>query len=388
MTTTVRRRTILAGGASSVAIAVAVGLFALGANGAQPRTGPLALRASASAPPGPFVRRDVLFEANGGRAHLGDAVSGAMIGPLAPVAVAAPNGAVAYNTWRETRSVDNSRSFSAQGIENGDALGVPSLRSRDGGQDFLVARGAYSAAWRRDGALAFVAGVDPVFRAGRVYNGQVFVRSGVHGRDIAWTSEPAHYVVYAWAGSRLLFYRVGLGEKLELLVAERPGEARPLADGSAIAVSPDGTRVAVVGQDGANVRVLDVASGRELAWLDVSTASPALRWVAYSGSWVGDHIVAPASAGLAVFHFADGALSLEQALSVDQSQFPAGVEEPRFTGSDTNRIAAVADVPPRDGSSEGTSFLLQCDRIALTCERSESAPAKDWLRLVDEEGGR
>src|SRR6266513_6266723 len=301
-----------------------------------------------------------------------------MIGPLSPVAVRSSDGRrVAYNTWQQLRTVDNDQSFSQQAIADGTALGTPSLRVHDDtGKDFLLARGAYSAAWRHDGAIAFVKGNDPDFRAGRSYTGQAVVRSDIHGRDAAWTSEPAHYVVYSWVGDRLLFYRVGLGEKLELLVADEPTKIRPLADGSAIAISPDASRIAVLSQDGTNVRVLDVATGRELSWLDVTTATPPLAWIAYSGSWVGDHIVAPASAGLAVFHVASRSLEVEQVLSLDHAQFPVGVQEPRFVDGDGNQIAASADIPPAKGGS-GVSFLLQCDRITRTCERGEPAPAKD-----------
>jgi hypothetical protein len=380
------RRILISVGALCV-LGAAAALFALGARGAHPRNGPLVVTRGA-APPERFVRGDGLFDGKGGRAPLAAAVSGAMMGPLSPVAVAGPDGTVAYNSWTAERAIDGSRSFSAQGIRDGEVLGVPSLRARDGaGHDVLLARGAYSAAWRSDGAIAFVSGVEPAFRAGQPYNGRVVVRDGLHGRDVVWGNEPAHYVVYRWAGQRLLFYRVGLGEKLELLVADAPGRVRPLADGSAIAVSPDGARVAVVGQDGTNVRVLDITSGRELAWLDVTTADPPLRWIAYSGSWVGQHIVAPSSSGLAVLHVGDDLLSLEQSLSLDQAQFPIGVQEPRFTDADGNEIAAVADAPPAAGD-QGTSSLLQCDRIARTCDRGPSAPATDWLRPVDEEGGR
>src|SRR5436190_143037 len=109
----------------------------------------------------------------------------------------------------------------------------------------------------------------------------------VHGRDVSWADAPAHYVVYAWTGDRLLFYRIGLGEKTELLVADAPGKIRSLAEGTEIAASPD--------------------------------------------------------------------------------------------------------VPPAKGSG-GVSFLLECDRVARTCERTDPAPAKDWLRQVDdtaaEEGGQ
>jgi hypothetical protein len=371
--------------------AALVGFGVFGAHGAVPRTGPLSVHTGLKSPPGSVVKKDGLFTAKGDRAQLGAAVSGAMIGPLSPVAVRSSDGKlVAYNTWQELKPVEGDRAFSGQAIADGDVLGIPSLRAHDdSGKDFLLARGAYSAAWRHDGAIAFVQGTVPEFRAGTAYNGQVVVRRGIHGRDVAWTSEPAHYVVYTWAGDRLLFYRVGLGEKLELLVADGPGSIRPLADGSAIAVSPDTKRVAVLSQDATNVRVLDLATGRELSWLDVTTASPPLAWLAYSGSWVGEHIVAPASAGLAVLHAGSDSLELEQVLSLNRAQFPAGVQEPRFVDDDGNEIAASADIPPgKDGG--GVSFLLQCDRIARTCDRGEPAPAKDWLRQVADtpaEGG-
>jgi hypothetical protein len=379
--------TIVTGAAAALAI---FGVF--GAHGAVPRTGPLSVRAGLENPPGAVVRGDGLFTGRGVRRQLGAAVSGAMMGPLSPVAVRSSDGRhVAYNTWQELKTVDNDQSFSQQAIIDGTALGTPSLRVHDDtGKDFLLARGAYSAAWRHDGAIAFVRGSDPDFRAGRSYTGQVVVRSDIHGRDAAWTSEPAHYVVYAWAGDRLLFYRVGLGEKLELLVADGPGRIRPLADGSAIAISPDATRVAVLSQEGTSVRVLDIATGSELAWLDVTTATPPVAWLAYSGSWVGDHIVAPASSGLAVLHVGSSTLELEQVLSLDHSQFPVGVQEPRFVDAAGNVIAAAADIPPAK-SSGGVSFLLLCDRIARTCARGEPAPAREWLRLVDDtalaEGG-
>jgi hypothetical protein len=379
---------IAAGAAGTLAI---FGVF--GAHGAVPRTGPLSVRAGLEQPPGTFVRGDGLYT-KGVRSKLGASVSGAMIGPLSPVAVRSSDGKlVAYNTWQELRTVDSDQSFSSQGIAEADALGTPSLRVHDdAGKDFLLARGAYSAAWRQDGAIAFVKGLDPNFRAGRIYTGQVVVRRGIHGPDVVWTNEPAHYVVYSWAGDRLLFYRIGLGEKAELMAADGPGKIRPLADGSAIAISPDATRVAVLSEDATNVRVLDVATGSEQSWLDVTTATTPLAWVAYSGSWIGDHIVAPASAGLAVFHAGSRSLELEQVLSLDRTQFPVGVQEPRFVDEAGNEIAASADIPPAKGR-DGVSFLLQCDRIARSCQRSASAPAKDWLRPVDDsaatdEGGR
>jgi hypothetical protein len=381
-----RKGLTLAVAALSFAGALTI-LGTFGAHGAVPKTGPLSVHAGLENPPRSFVRGNALFSAKGSRSQLEAAVSGAMMGPLSPVAVRSNDGTlVAYNTWQETRPVDEDQSFSKQGIVEGEVLGTPSLRVHDeAGKDVLLARGAYSAAWRPDGAIAFVKGVDPNFRAGRTYIGQIVVRRDVHSHETAWTTDPAHYVVYAWAGDRLLFYRVGLGERLELFVAEGPGRIRALADGSAVAVSPDATRVAVLSQDATNVRVLDIATGSELSWLDVTTASPPLVWLAYSGSWVGDHIVTPAKAGLAVLHVAPHLLELEQVLSLDHAQFPVGVQEPRFVDASANQIAASADVPPAKGGT-GVSFLLQCNRVTRICERGEPAPAKDWLRLVDDAG--
>ena len=378
---------ILAAVAVGAALAAAFGVF--GASGAEPRTGPLVVRPGVERPPAAYVRGGAMYSPTGKRSALAAPVSGALMGPLAPVAVASPDGkAVVYSSWRERRPVDAGASFSEQGIENGQPLGTPSLRlHEDDGRDYLLARGAYSAAWRSDGALAFVRGAEADFRAGRVYRGDVVVRERVHGPDVVWTSEPARYVVYAWAGRRLLFYRLGPGERLELLIAEGPGNVRPLTDGSAIALSPDGRRLAVLSQDGTSVRVLELASGRELAWLDVTTATPPLRWVGYSGSWVGEHVVAPASAGLAVFRVDAESLELEQVLGLDHAEFPAGVQEPRFDDETANEIVATADVPPAAGRA-GVSFFLQCDRIARTCERGEPAPAKEWLRLVAGGGQR
>lgn len=378
---------------AAAAASVALTIFGLGASGAVPQTGPLTVRMGLKSPPGRFVRGNALYNGPSKREQLGASVSGALMGALSPVAVSSPDGSdVVYNTWRELRPVDNERSFSKQGIAGGDPLAVPSLRVHDAaGKDFVLEDGAYSAAWRSDGAIAFVRGVDASFRAGRIYEGQVVVQRGVHGRAVPWTTNPARYVVYAWAGNRLLFYRVGLGERLELLVADGPRDIRPLADGSAIALSPDGQRVAALSEDARSVRVLDVATGREQAWVDVTTTTPSLAWVGYSGSWTGDWIVAPASPGLVVFHVGSSSIDLEQVLSLDQAQFPVGAQQPSFADADANQVVATADVPPKDGDP-GVSFFLSCDRIARSCERGDAAPVRDWLRPVENpsrpEGGR
>src|SRR6476646_8255368 len=104
---------------------------------------------------------------------------------------------------------------------------------------------------------------------------------------------------------------------------------------------------------------------------------------ALARSWSCSSPTGPASAGLAVLHVSPGSLELEQVLSLDHSEFPAGVQQPRFTDAAGNEIAATADIPPANGRA-GVSFLLQCDRIARACDRGAPAPAKEWLRQVDE----
>jgi hypothetical protein len=377
-----KRAAAVAGAVGAAAALTMFGVF--GASGAAPRTGPLFVEAKRTQAPGRFVRGNGLYDASGRRTQLGAAVSGALMGPLTPVAVASADGErVAYSAWRELRPVDAELSFSAQGIEAGDPLATPSLRVHDdSGADMMVARGAYSAAWRADGALAYVKGVDQSFRAARPYLGRIVVQRDGRGPAVEWAADPARYVAYAWAANRLLFYRIGAGESLELLVADRPGDVRPFADGSAVAVSPDGSRVMVVSPDATSVRILDVASGREQAWLDVTTASPTLRWIGYSGSWAGNHVVAPASSGLAVFRVGPKSIELEQVLSLNEADFPAGVQEPKFGDAAGNEIVATADVPPRDGTG-GVSFFLDCDRVTRSCSETEPAPAREWPRLLD-----
>ena len=96
-------------------------------------------------PPGAVVRGNTLVDDKGIRRELSATVSGAMMGPLSPVAVRSGNGKlVAYNTWQALKTVDAEQSFSAQGIADGAGLGVPSLRVHDDqGKDFLVARALF-----------------------------------------------------------------------------------------------------------------------------------------------------------------------------------------------------------------------------------------------------
>jgi hypothetical protein len=363
----------------------AVAINALTASGGRPATGPLRVTRAAAQPSGAYVRASGVFGLGGrARGDLAAPVSGALMGPLSPVAVPSPDGRyLAYNSWFAPRPIDSERSLSKQGIRPGDVLGTPSLRLYDSrtGADSMLEQGAYSFAWRADGAIAFVRGVLPSLKAGGEYLGQVFVREGLRGSATQWTTDAARYVVYGWAGSSLVVYRLGLGEQLELLALDGPGRVRSLGLGSLVALSPDGARAFVVAPDQRHVRVLKIADGSEIANLDLSQTNPPLEWAAYSGAWSGDRVVAPVSAGLAVFDVTADTVALEQVLSLDRDEYPAGVQEPRFTDAEGDEIVATVDLPPR-GATPAETFFLDCDRIDRTCERGDAAPAREWLRRV------
>ena len=313
---------------------------------------------------------------------------GGLMGWLAPVAVPSADGrAIAYSTWRDLRPDDPQKSWAQQGIEPGDALAVPSLRLYDltTRADTLVAEGAFSAAWRADGALAYVRGSPPEYRAGERYLGDIVVR-GPAGGTTVWSLEADRYVVAAWAGQTLIAYRVREGEHLDLVALDGPGRHRELAgDTHLVAVSPDGKEAFVT--DGSalpgTVRVIDVATGRERAALALASVSGApVTWVGYAGSWTGDLVAARSDAGLAVFRVGEE-IRLERLLQLDPEQNPGGVIEPRFVGGSARVVArtSIASGPeaPRD---DAASVLLDCDVAAARCGRTEPLPARAWLRFA------
>ncbi|HZC30943.1 MAG TPA: hypothetical protein VE261_05450, partial [Gaiellaceae bacterium] len=99
-----RRRLGAAATAATALAAAGVLAVALAASGAHTRTGPLVVAAGSARPPVPFVRGDGLYDDEGRRVPLAASVSGALMGPLSPVAVPSPDGtAVAYSSWPRLR---------------------------------------------------------------------------------------------------------------------------------------------------------------------------------------------------------------------------------------------------------------------------------------------
>jgi hypothetical protein len=292
-----------------------------------------------------------------------------LAGWLTPVAVPSPDGRyVAYNAWRKLREDDPALSWQDQGISPGDALARPSIRLLDlaTGRETKYVDGGFSLAWREDGAIAFLVGANPNYRAGIRYVGDVFVRASVGAPATRWTATPDRYVVAGWAGRTLLVYRVRAGEALDVLAFDGPRKRRVLAsDAGLVAISPDGSKALVEHgpETGApSVELLAVGTGAKLASLDLTTVDPSVGVVGYAGDWQGDLVAAPSASGLALFRVTGNRLELAGAMRAAAGQ---GVAEPRFVGSD--RVTGWTS------SSSGGAFV-DCERTSGRCARAVPIP--------------
>jgi hypothetical protein len=196
-----------------------------------------------------------------------------------------------------------------------------------------------------------------------VTRGHVVVRDGPDGRPESWTPLPGRYVVAAWAGDALLVYRLRAGPP-DLLALRPGGRARELGRTGLVAVSPDGSRIAVsdFGAQPPRLRVLDARTARELARL----APAELRWVAHAGSWLGGEIAAATDAGVVVFRFAGGSLTLVETIPLEAADLPRVVEEPQLAG---DAIAAWGELESQPGEAVPSSALVDYDRTSRTWRR-------------------
>jgi hypothetical protein len=302
---------------------------------------------------------------SGGPAQLAAPPVAPLAGWLTPAGVPSPDGRyLAYNTWDELRPDDPALSWSDQGIEPGDPLATPSIRVHDSstGRDELLEDGAFSLAWRPDGALAYFRGAERDYRAAVRYVGDVLVRPTLEAEPEIWSRAQGRYIVVAWAGETLLAYREREGEALDVIAFDGPGEMRVLArDSALVAVSPDGSRAFLErgpAQGRPTVAVLEVESGGVTATLDLTKVDPAVGAVSYSGDWLGRRVVAPSGSGFAVFRVGHIGISLERAVAVAVEQ---GVAEPRFADATGRRVTAWTT------RGRGGVFL-DCDLTSAACE--------------------
>jgi hypothetical protein len=345
---------------------IALTASACGGKSAERGAGP-----SKARPPALYTVGRSLIGAPGlGQVRLAAPPVAPLAGWLTPAAVPSPDGRfVAYNAWRELRKDDPSQSWKDQGISPGDPLARPSIRLHDleSGDDSLLATGAFSLAWRADGALAYFQGVGRSYRAGVPYVGRVVVRASTGSPARRWTSAPARYVVVGWAGATLIAYVEHEGETLDVLALDAPGKVRRLARGAGVvAISPDGSEVLLERGPEAGaprVELVSVASGARLASLDLTTVDPAIGVVGYAGDWEGSLAVAPSSSGLDVFAVTGRRISVVRAIQVAGDR---GVAEPRFTAAE--RITGWTS------TAAGGAFV-DCNRVTGRCGRAVPLPA-------------
>lgn len=304
-----RRRRVVLGMTAGVAAALGVsGILLATTVGADPSREPaeFARKGTLRLVPGqtlvsPFPRLDRgrFRGAPGDGARLAEGEQVASIfGSLVPVAVRSSEGSiVAFSSLRVL--VELGPDEPGRSVAQGEPVGIPSVRVLETGSRRvrLLERGAHSPALSLQGRLAFFKGDADVLRGGVPYEGHVLVGDATGTRFERWTTEPARYMPYAWAGGTLLVYRALPGsEATDLYAYTGPGEARlvaPLA--FVIALSPDGTRVLV--SSGRRmvqiVRIDDGAIEASLALDGDGIAAPdsdtTPHMLEFSGSWRGKH---------------------------------------------------------------------------------------------------
>jgi hypothetical protein len=292
-----------------------------------------------------------------------------LAGWLTPAGAPSPDGRyLAYNAWKELRRDDPALSWADQGIEPGDPLATPSIRlyERTSGGDAVLQDGAFSLAWRADGALAYFKGAERDYRAGIPYVGDVFVREGPDAQPVRWSSTRARYIVVGWAGRTLLGYREREGEALDVVAFDKPRRMRILApDAGLVAISPDGRRAFVEqgpAQGRPNVRMLDIATAAVVARLDLTRLDPGVGTVGYAGDWQGGRVVASSASGLALFRVGPRAIRFEQAIPVEGGS----LSEPRFDEAGRHVLAWA--------STRRGGVLVDCERTTARCDRFRPLP--------------
>jgi hypothetical protein len=316
----------------------------------------------------------------------GDEVIAPLTGSLTPVATESSDGSfVVYSSWRQLARIEPDER--AQGLVSGQPVGIPSIRLFDlrSGKDALLANGAASPAVSTSGVIAYLAGESQTVRQNVDYLGRIVVADSRDSKPRVWTSMPARYLPYAWAGNALLVHRgVPGAEGADLYAYTGPDDAHLLAaDAFAIAVSPDGARVlASVG-----IRTLEVIRIADAAIEDTLSletgAENGPHALMYGGSWDGDRIVANSDRGLVVLN-TRGGLHVESVFATPG--FPHGIKEPVLVGE--THVQGWADVgkpqatPAGLGEPAYDNAVVDCELTTESCVVDQPNPARKWARWV------
>jgi hypothetical protein len=291
-----------------------------------------------------------------------------------------------YNSWAqgadEVCSGDPAKRGNCKEPGPDAVVGRPTLRlfTPSNGQDSVFETGAFSAAWRSDGAIAYFKGVttDVPGDSSR-FVGHLYIRASAGAAPVRWTTDAARYVAVVWAGSNLIAYRQSAGERFDVLALSGPGSVRTLAtDATVVATSPDGTQLVVThnAEGTSTASVVSVANGTSGTALDLAkTTDPQsgapLQWVTYGGSWDGDVVAAESGAGVALFRVQSGKLSFDRVLVGKNPDYGMGVHEPQLFREKSGKLGLIAwapvDAPTKNGRAHA---IVTCDVSAKSCKRN------------------
>ena len=332
----------------------------------------------------PYLFGDVLVR-GGRQTRLAQPLAAPFLGPYEHLAVTSHDRtALVYHAWGSRLR----------------GLGPSLLRLHElaTGRDEVLARGAQSFAWRRDGAIAYMRALRPEYapnaRFATVSVGHVEVRPTPNAKARRWTTRPTGYVVRAWAGDTVLVEvqpsLLVAGEQPEagIYALDGPGRMRRAPITDLIAVSPDGRRV--VGQfrqgdrPSRKVRLVDVSTGRTLA------EARTLNSVAIGpGDWREDAVVGVQSLGtrssLVVLRAHGDRLVVRDTFRLDEraeltSRYGAHFHLPLFVGDD-EVVVGVTSVAGNEADSKVR--FLTCDLAKHECRSGRSLePLTRWATVL------
>jgi hypothetical protein len=264
----------------------------------------------------------------------------------------------------------------------------------------VLARGAETAAWSRDGRIAYFKGDREPYIAGRsgADNGQVVVQT-LNGAPSKWTRRSNGYDVLAWAGDELLVeirdcYLSSPGCREQpgpgVYALNRSGRLRPLNLARLIALSPDGRYAFGVAdrpmngeQLSSRVRISRVDTGEVITTLSLARPLKALDSLSFAdtaslssfsyGSWRGNSIVMTSSPALVFLKQRGRQLVVKSMINIEQVAYVNWLDVPLFTGPGNDRVAlAVHALAPEGGI--GRQPVLSCSRSTRSCVRVAYLP--------------
>lgn len=241
-----------------------------------------------------FLTGDRLFQVENPENERQLVDAGAPLFTLEAAAVPGHDGSTMfYNSWDWVRSPQKGVSLQDQ-YSPEEPAARPRVRVIDlaTGSDNVIADGAHGIALSHEGMFATVVGVRPDYyvRFDREdfsrpkYPGHIVVSAAPGQPGKPWTTEPADYQVFAWAGEHLVAGRLIPGTEgvHDLLVFDGPGVVRTVAETMGfLAISPDGSKLlagtlferladgTIAQLEQVEFTVLDVETGREISTVDL-----------------------------------------------------------------------------------------------------------------------